>query len=518
MSEDQSPALDFLKTVLRGQTSDAIEIVETHISVVLIAGARVFKLKRAVRLPYLDFSTPALRLRACQAEVNLNRRAAPDLYVGVRRIFRANGALTFEEGGELVDAVVEMRRFEERSLYDVMVREDRITAQHIETLAETIARFHARAEVVRARPGAQIMTHVLDLGDASFAAAHLFEMRDWKRLSVRFRREAGRLAPLLDARSAAGFVRHCHGDLHLRNICLFEGRPTPFDCIEFDDALATIDLLYDLAFPLMDLWRCGRLDLANLLFNRYADAFEAYAPPAPATMRDGFAALPFFMAVRAAIRAHIAAGRAGEGGPSAPRLVAEAHEYFDLANALLAPRDAALMAVGGFSGSGKSTLAAALAPELGPPPGARTLNSDRIRKAMHRMRPQDQLPPEAYDEKINAAVYLRLLARGGEALAQGRAVILDAVYSKPQERAEVEDLARKAKAPFVGVWLGADPDILRARVRERPKGPSDATPAVLDAQLARGTGEIDWLQVDSGKPDWLARARENLSRGKPPKN
>ena len=184
-------------------------------------------------------------------------------------------------------------------------------------------------------------------------------------------------------------MRLCHGDLYLRNICWFEGRPTLFDCIEFDPRLARIDTLYDVAFTLMDLWLFGRHDLANLLFNRYVSAFSRTLPDMPAKTRDGYAALPFFMALRAAIRAHIAAAQAHTGDIETDAAQErEARAYFALAEDLLAPRPNAIVAIGGFSGSGKSTLAAAIAGEIGPPPGARTLNSDRTRKAMHRIQAQ----------------------------------------------------------------------------------------------------------------------------------
>ena len=292
-------------------------------------------------------------------------------------------------------------------------------------------------------------------------------------------------------------MRLCHGDLYLRNIAWFEGRPTLFDCIEFDPRLARIDMLYDVAFTLMDLWMCGRRDLANLLFNRYVSAFSRTLPDMPAKTRDGYAALPFFMALRAAIRAHIAGSQAHSGDPQTDAAhEREARAYFALAEELLTPRPNALVAIGGLSGSGKSTLAAAIAGEIGPPPGARTLNSDRTRKAMHRIRPNDKLPPEAYELSITAAVYLRLLSRAMDAFGQGRSVILDAVYSTQAERDAVAKLARDCGAPFVGLWLEAPADQLRRRVRERPKGVSDADIDVLEAQLHRETGPIDWTRLD----------------------
>ncbi len=266
-------------------------------------------------------------------------------------------------------------------------------------------------------------------------------------------------------------MRLCHGDLYLRNICLFEGRPTLFDCIEFDLRLANIDVLYDVAFTLMDLWLIGRRELANLLFNRYVSALSRTLPNLRARTRDGYSALPFFMALRAAIRSHIAASQAHSATPRDCAQKAEARAYFALAEDLLTPRPRMLVAIGGFSGSGKSSLTAALAGEIGSPPGARTLNSDRTRKAMHKFRPSDTLPPEAYEKGITAAVYLRLLSRSMDALGQGAAVIVDAVYSTEDERAAVAKVAREQHVPFVGIWLDADPEILRQRVLDAAERP-----------------------------------------------
>jgi hypothetical protein len=515
---DQSATIAFLTSALEREAGAPLSTKKTHVSLLFLAGGLVFKLKRAVRFPYLDFSTPQAREQACRAELALNARAAPNLYLGVRRITREPDGLAFDGGGELVDCIVAMRRFAESDLFDVMARESRLTPDHIEALAETLAKFHANAMRYPESDGVGICAHLLDLNEISFAASPIFAADDVARLNGQFRAELGRLAPLLDARAACGFVRLCHGDLYLRNICLFEGRPTLFDCIEFDERLARIDVLYDVAFTLMDLWLSGRRDLANLLFNRYASALFRTLPDLPSGVRDGFAALPFFMALRAAIRAHIAASQAHSCAEARDAAHArEARAYFALAADLLAPRSQVMIAIGGLSGSGKSTMAAAIAAEFGPPPGARTLNSDRTRKAMHRIGPDQSLPPAAYELTTTAAVYLRLMSRAMDALAQGAAVIVDAVYSTEAEREAIQRIPEDKNVPFVGVWLEADPEILRQRVIERRKGPSDANVAVLEAQLARGAGRIDWIRIDSSRPDAreqvLRAVREALAKG-----
>jgi aminoglycoside phosphotransferase family enzyme/adenylate kinase family enzyme len=513
---DQAATIAFVTAALEREAGAQASFKQTHVSLLFLAGEMVFKLKRAVAFPYLDFSTPQLREKACKAELDLNSRAAPSLYLGVRRITREAEGLAFDGAGELVDCIVVMRRFDEANLFDIMAREGRLTTRRVEALAETISRFHANAKRITEAEGAAAMAHLLDLNAESFAHSPIFAPDEVARLNAMFREELARLAPVLDARAEKGFVRLCHGDLYLRNICLFKGQPTLFDCIEFDMRLAEIDVLYDVAFTLMDLWLCGRRDLANLLYNRYSSAFFRTLPSLPAQVRDGYATLPFFMALRAAIRAHIAASQAHSGNDE--RDVAhkkEARGYFDLALELLEPREKMLVAIGGFSGSGKSTLTAALASDIGPPPGARTLNSDRTRKAMHKLRPNDPLPPEAYAMSITTAVYLRLLSRALDALSQGAAVIIDAVYSTEEERAAVEKLALDLGVPFVGIWLEADEDILRQRVTDRPKGVSDANITVLEAQLSRDPGRIDWVRLNSARPDFIPAAFRILRKAAP---
>lgn len=468
-----------------------VEVIETHISRIFLAGDRAWKMKRAVRLPYADFSTPALRLAACRAELDLNRRTAPALYLRVRQLTREAGGIAFDGAGELVDAVVEMARFDQDCLFDRLAEAGRLTPALIEDLARNIADFHASAPVVRVDGGADNMAWVLDINEAGFAGSRVFSGPEQAGLNAAFRAALARHAPALDRREAAGMVRRCHGDLHLRNICLIDGRPLLFDCIEFNERLASIDVAYDLAFLLMDLWHRGLAGLANLVANRWCDATGD---------DDGFALLPFFMAVRAAVRAHVIATQAETASAGHEALVAGARGYFDLARALLAPAPARLVALGGLSGSGKTTVAEALAPHLAPPPGARLLESDRLRKAMHGVAADTRLPPQAYAPEVSAQVYALMAQRGTAMLAQGAPVVANAVHDREPDRTAIEQAAHKAGAAFLGVWLDADPALLRQRVAARRGGASDATLAVLDAQLRRADGVTGWHRIRADQP------------------
>src|SRR6056297_2800620 len=365
-----------------------VTVAETHVSAVYLANDRAWKLKQAVRLPYADFSTPAIRLAACEKEFALNAATTPELYLGVRRITRENGGLAFDGAGALVDAVVEMRRFDENSRFDHMARRGALTAPLVAALAERIAAAQETARIAPGGDGAERVAGVLAINRAGFAESGVFPPGEVAALDAAFAKALAAHSPLLDARARAGAVRRCHGDLHLRNVCLFEGRPTLFDCLDFNDDLATVDVLYDLAFMAMDLWHESLPGFANLLVNRHLDVTG---------QDDGVPLLPFFTALRAAVRAHVTATQSRTAAPGdVAGLRAAAQAYRDLAAEVLVPRAPRVVAIGGLSGSGKSTVAEAFAPRLGAPPGARIVESDRVRKAMFGVAPGTRLPDEAY--------------------------------------------------------------------------------------------------------------------------
>ncbi|MFO7757678.1 MAG: AAA family ATPase [Roseovarius sp.] len=482
-----------------GRSGNTVERIDTHISHLFLVGARAVKLKRALHLPYLDFSTPEQRLAACEKELRLNRRTAPELYLCVRRITQSARGPEFNGAGALLDAVVEMRRFDQHLLFDAMAQRGALTPAHLDALAGEISAFHAGAPVEADAQGAANIAAVLRVNAQAFRESTVFAEADIARLDAAFETALAAHAAQLDARARAGNVRRCHGDLHLRNICLFEGQVRLFDCLEFNDALATVDVLYDLAFLAMDLWHRGLHAEASQVVNRYCDTARQDGDQ-DAGQEDGYALLPFFMALRAAVRAHVTATQAGSAADDAGGLTAEARAYFDLAERLLADSPARLVAVGGLSGSGKSTIAAALAPHLGPAPGARVISSDRTRKAMHHTAPDQPLPPEAYSAEVSARVYAEIARRAGALLADGVTVIADAVHDRAEDRIRIARVAADAGVPFHGVWLEADPEALHARLRRRDPGASDADAEVLDDQLARAPQKVDWQTVSTGGP------------------
>lgn len=488
---DQRDAIALLTDAARLGVSVPVETLETHISRIFLAGDRAFKMKRAVKLPYVDFSTPELRLAACGKEVEFNAPTAPGLYLGVRRITReANGRPAFDGDGELIDAVVEMKRFEQSLLLDRIAEAGALTADLMTDTARMIARFHTQAPIVHAGGGAANLSGVLDINRAGFATSSVFAETDVQALDAAFRAALSRHADTLNERGLAGKVRRCHGDLHLRNICLLDGQPCLFDCIEFNEQIATVDVLYDLAFLLMDLWHRGFAELANLVANRYLDDTDN---------EDGFVLLPFLMAVRAAVRAHVIATQIEEGSDPSGSLRAEARSYFDLAAELLRDHPPRLIAIGGLSGSGKTTVAEALAAHVGAPPGARIVESDRIRKALHGVPAETRLPDKAYRPEVSERVYKEMAWRAGLILSEGRTVVADAVFDRPADRARIERAAIERRTPFLGVWLDVSPDVMWHRVDRRRTGPSDATVDILSRQLKRDPGNITWHRLDAAR-------------------
>jgi hypothetical protein len=467
--------------------------VETHISAVYVGRDTAWKMKKAVALGFLDFTRLADRERFCRRELALNAPHAPGLYRDVVALTRGpDGAL--REGGEgaAVEWVLRMAAVPVGDFLDAVADRGALTPALLADMADAVAAMHARAGRVAVDAPAA-MAAILEGNVASAMRARLDAagVAAWAQAA---RAALARVTPLLGARAAAGFVRRCHGDLHLGNLCLWAGRPTPFDALEFDEALATIDVGYDLAFLLMDLdARLGRA-AANLVLNRYV------ARTGDAGLVAG---LPLWLSLRAMIRAHVEAARGRDW--RALLAAAEAH---------LVPAPARLVAVGGLQGTGKSTLARALAPALGRAPGALVLRTDEARKRRFGVAPEARLPPEAYAAPVSAAVHEEVFAMAAAALAGGQAVVLDGVFLDPAQRARAEAVARRAGLRFDGIWLEAPLAVLRARIAARRDDASDATEAVLLRAAAADPGPIDWRRIDAAQgTEAAARAALGIGAG-----
>ena len=486
-----------------------VKRIDTHAASVFLAGERALKVKRAVRFPFLDYSTLQKRKAACETELTVNRPFAPEIYRRVVPISRMpDGHLVLAGDGEPVEWAVEMRRFDEAATLDHLADAGRIDAAFADTLGRTVAAAHAASPPVDAGPWIAALGDYIEQNDAAFRAMPaLFPAAEIDALTEASRAAFARVGPLLRERGRLGLIRRGHGDLHLGNIVLIDQRPVLFDAIEFDPLIASGDVLYDLAFLLMDLVERGLSPAANFVFNRYL--VEA----GRVSDLDTLAALPLFLSVRAAIRSKVTAARierAAESGKETIRRAAQ--KYFEHARRFITPAPPVLVAVGGLSGTGKSLLARALAPEISPAPGAVVLRSDVERKRLMGIDEHAKLSPDAYTLAVNLRVYASIIDKARRAVAAGHSAIVDAVFAAPPERTGVEQSAKALGVPFVGLFLTADLATRRGRVETRRHDASDADAAVVERQEHYDLSGLDWTTVDaSGIPDQtLERARQAL--------
>jgi aminoglycoside phosphotransferase family enzyme/predicted kinase len=502
----QEPVIEFLSDPAT-HGGAPVKRIDTHAASVFLAGDRAFKIKRAVRFPFLDFSTLKLRRIACNAEIAVNRAFAPAIYRSVVPITReGSGQLAIGGKGDPVEWAVAMRRFDESQTLDHLAAAGHIDDALADALGRSVAAAHRFAPTATQAQFVEALAKIIEQNETELAAEpDLLFLQDLRDLADATREAFERVKPLLSARERAGLVRRCHGDLHLGNIVLIDGKPVLFDAIEFDERIATGDIFYDLAFLLMDLIGRGLESAANIVLNRYLTDTQRIHD------FDALAALPLFMSVRAAIRAKVTAARRRQGNSPAGS-AQSARDYAALARKLLTPAEPQLIALGGLSGTGKSLLARTLAPGLLPPPGAVTLRSDVERKLMFGTGETERLLETAYAAEATAKVYATLFEKAKRVVAAGHSVIVDAVFAQPDERADIAKAA--AGVTFNGLFLHASLETRLARIGGRSQDASDADTDIARKQEEFDLGRMTWSKVDaSGTPEeTFIRAEAMLGR------
>ena len=462
-----------------------VTLIETHISAVLLAGERAYKLKKPVDLGFLDFTGLRQRRHFCREELRLNRRLAPDIYLSVLPITGSVSAPRLGGSGRVIDYAVEMRRFPKQAQFDHLLTSGHLEGAHIDALAECIAAFHQRLPPAPVgspygRPGVALQAArdnftALRSGASRRRLARLDRLAAWTEAEHRRRRA------LLARRRNEGRVHECHGDLHLGNIVWLDGRPVPFDGVEFDPALRWQDVQGELAFLTMDLARRGRPDLARRARDRYLQATGDY---------DGVPLSDYFEVYRALVRAKVARLRAA--GAQAPggrfQALRECVSCLRLAERLTGPRPPWLAITHGLAGAGKTHYADWLVERL---PVIR-LRSDVERKRLLGLaaaaRTGSGIDQGAYRAKVTAATYRHLARLARRLLAGGWPVLVDASFLAAGERQRFARLAARLGVPFRILACSAPPDVLRERVGRRAALAGDASEAdlaVLDAQRAR---------------------------------
>ncbi|BEP55517.1 bifunctional aminoglycoside phosphotransferase/ATP-binding protein [Variovorax sp. V118] len=465
--------VEALREALRRETGQPVALVETHISWVLLTQTLALKLKKPVRLPFLDFGSVQARKHFCDEELRLNRRFAPTLYLDVAPVCGTRHAPRIGADGTPIDHVVRMRRFPASSLLSDLLATDRLQSAQLDDLARRLAALHASAQ--RATPVSDFgspeqvvraVTHVLTALQAQGGDSRLAALDTW----MREQRQALRMAWI--ARLHSGAVRDCHGDLHMANVVLLEGQLVPFDCIEFDPVLRWIDVMSDTAFLTMDLKAHGRADLAF----RFLDTWLQYSGDYP-----GLQVWRFYEAYRALVRA-MTCGL----GPRDQREALQP-DYIGCAAQLVqqAGGGARLMITHGFSGSGKSSIASQLLCAA----GAVRLRSDVERKRLHGLEPlarSGDLWLDIYDAQATRRTFERLQACARDALLAGYPVIVDAAFLRSAQRHRFKALATELRVPFTILHCRADMAELRRRVGMRDAAGTDASEAglaVLERQL-----------------------------------
>ncbi len=470
---------------------DTVEVLETHISWVLLTGPIAYKIRKPVDLGFVDFSSLELRLRDCREELRLNRRLVQDLYLGLAAVVgtgeglrlrtlpeELSDAQILEPGSgaeaQLVEVAVCMRQFPQRALLPAALDRSELGAEQIEALAQTLARFHAAAAVAPAHGPWGTAAAVRQPVEANVdclrerAAASL--QRRLERLHTWNTAAFARLEPLLRQRLEQGRVRECHGDLHLGNMLLRGGRIEVFDCLEFNPALRWIDVLSDMAFLVMDLQQRGHPALGMRLLNHWLECSGDYA---------GLALWPWYVSYRALVRAKVAA-LSGDGSAAGPVAA-----YLALAEASIAPAPRALLICHGLSGSGKSHHSGPLAAAL----GAIRLRSDVERKRLFGLWGIPAVADrqgDPYDPAISRELFgLRLPALAREVLGAGFTVIVDACFLRHRDRAAMAAVAAAAGVPLLILEFSAPRELLRQRIERRQgsgRDPSDADLTVLGLQ------------------------------------
>jgi len=500
--------IDFLSDPRNHQNAETIQRIDTHAAIIFLAGPLAYKIKREVAYPFLDFSTLEKRQQACEHEIEVNQANAPQIYIGtIPLTCQPENHLKINGSGKVVEWAVLMNRFDENHTLDKIIATGPLPDNLANSLAREMARAHAAAPVKKTTDWVANLRQYINHNTQSFNDhADAFPPSQATDLTTVSIKNYTQIKPLLEKRLAGGHVRLCHGDAHLGNIVLLDDQPVYFDAIEFNDAIAIIDVLYDLAFLLMDLWHRGHKREANLILNRYLSETQNINHE-KTSHYSGLTALPFFMMMRAMIRARVTVSKRKFCPPHQHAdLTDQARAYFSTACDFFKATPPRLIAIGGLSGSGKTTVAINIAANIGRSPGAVILRSDVIRKKLFGVCETEHLPQSAYSSATTQAVYKQLYETAAQVLTTGHSVIVDAVFARKHERDEISQIARSSAVPFSGIWLNASEKTLVTRVSTRTNDASDADETVVKKQLAYKPGPISWTKIDAtGKPEDVSK-------------
>ncbi|CAN1213268.1 gluconokinase [Tumidithrix helvetica PCC 7403] len=469
------------------EVTEPIVLMQTHISFVLLTGKYAYKIKKPMNFGFLDFSTLQKRHYFCQEEIRLNRRLAPELYLGVLGIVEKDGKFAFASGDsqeraeiEPVEYAIQMPQFSQDNLLIELFEAGKLTLENVVDIGKQLATFHAHAATSDRIASFGTMSAVRTVAEDNYQHTQKYigiaQTQDqFDRTRAYTEKFFTEHEDLFRDRIAQGKVKECHGDLHLKNICLYNGKIQIFDCIEFNEPFRNSDVVYDAAFLFMDLQFRGRPDLANAFLNTYLESTGDYAAAQ---------LLPLYCSMRAYIRAKVTSFLLDD--PNIPADVKqnakqEASAYYQLAYEYTQPQQGKLLLVSGLSGSGKSTTAKALAQKL----GAIHLRSDAVRKHIAGIDLMERGGQGLYTPEMTQKTYTKLCELGILLAKEGFTVILDAKYDRLALRAQVLKAAVQAQIPCQMIYCTAPVEILEQRLRDRTSSNRDIADATVDLLVSQ---------------------------------
>jgi hypothetical protein len=458
---------------------EPIQLIQTHVSYVLLTGDYAYKLKKSVNFGFLNYSTLELRKHFCEEELRLNQRGAAELYLEVMPITGDQNQYQLGDSGKPVEYALKMRQFPQESLFITLFEQGKLSETHMEELGRVVAQYHATAETTDYIRKFGEVAQVRQSIDENYEQAKKYiggpqteaQFEETKQYTDNFFTERSQL---FTSRIQNNWIRECHGDLHLRNICLWQDKILLFDCIEFNDPFRFVDVMYEAAFTVMDLEARQRKDLGNAFLNTYVEQTGDW---------EGLQVLPLYLSRQAYVRAKVNSFLLDDPGvPAAVKdeAAATAADYYRQAWEYTKPRQGQLMLMSGLSGSGKSTVARQLARKL----GAIHIRSDAMRKHLGGIPLQQRGGNELYTDEMTQKTYERLLDLGVMLANQGFSVILDAKYDRQQLRAKAIAQAELHQLPLQILHCAAPLEMIRERLQTRSGDIADATADLLTAQQA----------------------------------